>query len=312
MVSRMKRRIVYGALAGGAALAGARVARHYRRDAEAAAARLDSVDRKTIRTTVGIVEYAEQGAGDPLLVVHGIFQGCDGALLSASDLSQGRRLIAPSRFGYLGSSLAPGATPATQADAFALLLDELAIAQTDVVAISAGTTSALLFALRHPDRIKRLAVISGSWPGNPTAVAPPRWTRVFVADFPIWAVKVFARPVLLQLMGVPTGLPLTAEAASFRDAMADSMFPVGPRAQGVTFDAFISNPEVNNVPLEAITVPTLIVHAQDDPLTSHEAAERAAVRIPLARFDSVPSGGHLLLCQHEEVRSELATFLASR
>jgi hypothetical protein len=34
-------------------------------------------------------------------------------------------VIAPSRFGYLGSALRPSATPADQADAFVALLDQL-------------------------------------------------------------------------------------------------------------------------------------------------------------------------------------------
>ncbi len=36
---------------------------------------------------------------------------------------------------------------------------------------------------------------------------------------------------------------------------------------------------MNNYPLEALTVPTLIVHAKDDPLVSYAAAQRAASRI---------------------------------
>ena len=41
-------------------------------------------------------------------------------------------MIAPSQFGYLGSSLPPGATPADQADALAALLDQLRMASADV------------------------------------------------------------------------------------------------------------------------------------------------------------------------------------
>jgi pimeloyl-ACP methyl ester carboxylesterase len=47
-------------------------------------------------------------------------------------------VIAPSRFGYLGSSLPAGATPADQADAYAVLLDALGIERTAVVGCSTG------------------------------------------------------------------------------------------------------------------------------------------------------------------------------
>ena len=63
------------------------------------------------------------------------------------------------------------------------------------------------------------------------------------------------------------------------------------RAAGATFDGFVSNPDVNDCPLEAITVPTLLVHAQDDPLTSHDAAERAAISAFLAKPVTTPRPG---------------------
>ena len=143
----------------------AAVTRQFRRDDTAAGARLDAVPRRVIDTDNGKLEYAEVGDGEPVLAIHGIFGGCDAGLLSFGDLVPHRRVIAPSRFGYLGSSKPDGATPAMQADAFVDLLNALGIDQLDVVAFSAGSTSALQFALRHPDRIRHLVVMSGDWPG---------------------------------------------------------------------------------------------------------------------------------------------------
>src|SRR5687767_12788532 len=136
----MKPAIVAG-LATGLAIPAYGVYRRYRRDMNVARARLATVDRHVISTPWGAVEYAERGSGDPLLVVHGIFHNCVGGLLSIRDFS-GRRFIAPSRFGYLGSSIPPDATPADQADAFAALLDALQIDRIDVIGESAGATSA--------------------------------------------------------------------------------------------------------------------------------------------------------------------------
>jgi pimeloyl-ACP methyl ester carboxylesterase len=58
-------------------------------------------------------------------------------------------------------------------------------------------------------------------------------------------------------------------------------------------------------------VPTLIAHTKDDQLASHEASQRAAARIPGARFVSLESGGHLMLGQQKKLR-ELADFFAER
>jgi pimeloyl-ACP methyl ester carboxylesterase len=105
---------------------------------------------------------------------------------------------------------------------------------------------------------------------------------------------------------------MTGDDARFVTEFIDSLFPVAPRARGAIFDAFVSNADVNDYNLEAIRVPTLIVHTKDDPLASHDAAKRAAGRIPGARLVSLESGGHLMLGQTEIVRNELAGFLADR
>jgi pimeloyl-ACP methyl ester carboxylesterase len=309
----VKKQMLFAALLGGSAIAGQGLARRYRLDLQAAYARLAAVDRTAVMTRFGTVEYAERGSGEPLLAIHGFFGGCDEALLSLGGLAADRRAIAPSRFGYLGSSMPAGASVTVQADAYAALLDRLGIDTLDVTAISSGATSALQFALRHRDRVKRLAVISGNLPGGAAAIAPPRAARLIYRDVPMWALIVFARPILLRQIGVPNGFPLAAGDQRIVSDLIDSFFPVALKTQGVAFDAFVADPDVNNYQLEAITVPTLIVHAKDDPLVSHEAAQHAADRIPGARLLSVERGGHLLLGGHREVIGrEVTAFLAGQ
>jgi pimeloyl-ACP methyl ester carboxylesterase len=161
----------------------------YRREQAEAQSRLDAVDREILSTHLGAVEYAVRGAGAPVLVSHGIFQGCDGALLSVRELTPNRRVIAVSRFGDLGSDLPSAATPADQAEAFVAVLDHLGLAKTDVLGVSAGATAALQFAFRHPTRVKHLVIISGNLPGSTTAVAQPSWARYVNRDLPLWILK---------------------------------------------------------------------------------------------------------------------------
>src|SRR5687767_14125925 len=262
------KRLFFAALTGTAILA-FWLSRRYRRDMNAARARLAAVDRHVISTQWGVVEYAERGDGDPVLVVHGIFHNCVGGLLSVRDYSD-RRFIAPSRFGYLGSSMPLDATPAHQADALAALLDALDIDQIDVIGESAGATSALQLAFRHPERVKHLAVLVGNLPGSPTAVVQPSWAKRFNRQLPLWALRTFARSMMVRLVaGLPKGFAMSSEDARFVTEFIDSLFPVSP--EGVDFDAFVSNAHVNDYHLEAVNVPTLIVHTKDDQDASHEA-----------------------------------------
>jgi pimeloyl-ACP methyl ester carboxylesterase len=298
-----------------AALAGTAVpafwlSRRYRRDMNAARARLAAVDRHVISTRWGVVEYAERGSGDPVLVVHGIFHNCAGGLLSVRDFT-GRRFIAPSRFGYLGSSIPPDATPADQADAFAALLDALQIDRIDVIGESAGATSALQLALRHPERVKHLALLVGNLPGSPTAIVEPSVAKRFNRQLPLWLLWTFAPSMMVRLVaGLPKGFAMSREDTRYVTEFIDSLFPVSP--EGVDFDAFVGDADVNGYNLEAINVPTVIIHTKDDHVASHEASKRAAERIPGARFVSLESGGHLMVGQMNIVGAELAGFFAER
>lgn len=303
----MKRSVLAG-LAAAVAIPASGLYLRYRRDMNAAHARLAAVDRHVISSRWGAVEYAERGSGVPVLIVHGIFQHCVAGLFSVRDLLLDRRVIAPSRFGYLGSTIPTNATPAAQADALAALLDALDIGQIDVIGVSAGATSALQLALRHPDKVKHLVVLVGNLPGSPTAVVMPSSARLFNRQLPMWGLRTFAPSTLARLAGVPKGLAMTAADAQFVTEFLDSLFPVSP--DGADFDAFVSNADVNHYKLEDITVPTLIAHTRDDPLASHEASRHAAERIRGARFVSLESGGHLMLGQAKVIRDELAKFFA--
>lgn len=301
---------VAGVIAGAVAGIGL-VAARYRRYLNRARARLDAVNREVVSTEYGQMEYAEAGSGNPVLVSHGIFHGCDGGLLSARDVVAGRRVIVPSRFGYLGSAMPPAATAGDQADAFVALLDHLGIGKVDAIGISAGTGAAVQLALRHPNRVEHLVISSGNWPGSPTAEAPPGWARAFYSDRAMWTLRALVPPMMGRLMGVPQGFPSSEDDSRRMAEMLDSIFPLGPRREGALFDAYVSNPEVGTYPLEDLHVPTLILHARDDPLASHQAAVHAAQRIPRAKLVSLDSGGHLGLGQTERVRTEVSSFLAA-
>ena len=87
----------------------------------------------------GDIEYAIQGKGLPVLVVHGAGGGYDqGLLIGENYVGDGHRFIAPSRFGYVRSSIPQNGSPVAQADAYAALLDALGIERVAVVGFSDG------------------------------------------------------------------------------------------------------------------------------------------------------------------------------
>ena len=101
---------------------------------------------------------------------------------------------------------------------------------------------------------------------------------------------------------------MSSDDVRYVNEFIDTLFPMSP--EGYNFDLFVSDADVTNYALEAISVPTLIAHTKDDQLASHEASQRAAARIPGARFISLESGGHLLLGQQKKGGEELARFFS--
>jgi pimeloyl-ACP methyl ester carboxylesterase len=114
-----------------------------------------------------------------------------------------------------------------------------------------------------------------------------------------------------RICGTPKGFcPSPAEQQRLEWIM-EGLFPIGPRARGAVFDTLVSEPEVDNFPLEQLSVPTLMIHAADDALARYGTAPPAAARIPGARLVTIERGGHLYLGAEARVRQEVAAFIRS-
>lgn len=286
----------------------------YQNDIRTAQERVMSGSR-VIETRCGPIEYATIGEGPPVLVVHGAGGGYDQGLWVARDnVGEGFRIIAPSRFGYLRTPLPQDASPAAQADAHACLLDSLNISKVAVVGISAGAPSSMQFALRYPERTSSLVlIVPGTYtPENPVespgpAPLPFVFSTIFKSDFPLWvAMKVDPSSVLYAL-----GVPPSSQARltdTQKDELMSSLLPYSPRIDGMVNEGKVFS-VLDRYPLENITAPTLVISAADDPWKTYDAAKYTAENIPGAKFIGFETGGHLLIGQEEEVRSEVAQFI---
>ena len=76
------------------------------------------------------------------------------------------------------------------------------------------------------------------------------------------------------------------------------MHPISLREQGIYNDRV---PQTRDYPLERITIPTLVIHAEDDSLISFSNGRHTARGIPGAQFVRFQSGGHLLLGQYTRI-----------
>lgn len=285
----------------------------YRREIDAARKRLADREHRIVRDSrFEDIEYTEWGEGPAMLLSHPLFGGFDMMTgFAETFVGAGHWFIAPSRFGYLGSSLPPAAMPAGQADAYALLLDALSIDRAAVFGYSGGGPSAIQFALRHADRTTALILMASALPGK--AGAPPKAVAqaFFGSDLLFWILKSYAPSLFARILGMPKGFRPTPEQRGRIGQTMDSLFPIHPRKRGVLFDLYVSNPDVQTYPLEKISAPTLIINAKDDGLSAFDNAVRASERITRSKLTAANRGGHLLLGSETRIQQEIAAFARS-
>lgn len=287
----------------------------YRKDIRAIR---DAVDRRSTiaETTAGEVEYAEAGEGEPMLVIHGAGGGYDQGLLLASDFDGDYRFIAPSRFGYLKTPVPADASPAAQADAHAALLDILGIKRAIVMAASAGGPSAIELALRHPERVSALILLVPRTYHPTQAVGadesvPSRAVLRLIeqsADFLFWLAMRVSRGSVVRFFGVPPEVDAKAseEDRARVSELMTSVLPLSARVRGIQVDSLT---QMSPWPLERITVPTLVISAEDDLYKTLPGARFTAEHIPNAELKVLPSGGHLMVGRGAQVQKLVGDFL---
>ena len=274
-----------------------------------------SADSKIIQTSRGQVEYDMRGHGPTVLHFHGGNVGHNGWFFLAHLVEGGYRLLTPDRPGYLGTLLANNGSPEAQADLAAALLDALAIDAVAVVGISAGGPGALQFVLRHPDRAKALILLSAisrrtglsEDQMNSTLgrlVMTPRFQNpaYFLINqamkrIPSLALQDYVRTETTYDMktGKRYIKQILADPAQRQQVMdlADAIVPALPRFEGVSNDLNVQQ-SLDNLPLEQIQIPTLIVGSKNDGDIGYENSTNSHAKIPNAELITVEQFGHFI------------------
>ena len=246
---------------------------------------------------------SDPAAGETLLSVHGLYGGYDQAFENVGSLSSRYRILAPSRFGYPGSSVKGEGTPREQAEAYAELLDRLGIEQVFILGVSAGGTPAIRFALDFPLRAKGLILYCSAAPWNekpariPSLMGPP---PIMNHDLPMW----LAFPLYRRLYGMAADV-------------VHGMLPLSRRKEGADLDARIVNRDMavnfEAYPIEEMHVPVLLLHARDDRMAPFKGpagqVEGSLHRYPNLETKIFETGGHLMTGHSRETDATVVEFI---
>lgn len=269
------------------------------------------------------VHVIEAGEGPPVLHLHG--GGTSSlSLLPLFEHLEGVRVFAVDRPGF-GLSDPVHVPRERYRDAAVEFVDEVVDAlglETPALAGgSGGGLWALWYALAHPERVRRLALLTGVplLPG--TRVPVPLWITVtpVLGELLARAVKpnekmvvrfmasmgekdtIVRYPDLIESL-VAAGDDPIAAATSFAEHRA-VISPLSPR--------FRHSLRVRPDELRRLTVPTLMIWGDHDPIGGVEAAQATARLIPTAQLEVLPAGHVPYLGHPERVAELLSTFVRS-
>ncbi len=245
------------------------------------------------------LSYLDEGAGAPLVFVHGLLGSHRGWAHLVADLASERRVIAPDLLGH-GTSAKPVGDYSLGSHAAILrdLLDHLGVERVDLVGHSLGGGIALQFTYLFPDRVARLVLVSSGGLGREVGL-PLRAATLPGAELvlPLLAstwVRERAEAVGQRLAraGIRPRADVTegwrgfvslADAETRRAFLATSRSVIDPGGQTVT--------AVPRLSLVA-QLPTLLVWGARDRLIPLRHGILAAQSIPGSRVEVFESAGH--------------------
>lgn len=257
------------------------------------------------------IGYYDRGSGNTLLLLHGMFGDYLDWEPVLEPLSRKHRVIAPDLPGF-GSSAKPkveytGDFFVSQIEGF---LSRLGLARVTLVGNSFGGILALLFALRHPERIERLILITSGglhfWTEkerkdalarfsteNLNKLSPAVHEKLFLPLFVHAPPHIGARYLAKQ--NAKLARP---DFAEYTHVLHSSVL--------LALDANLQEQ------VREIKVPTLLIHGDMDRVIPLAAMETAVQRFPLAQLQVIPGCGHVpQLEQPGAVIAAIESFIAA-
>jgi 2-hydroxy-6-oxonona-2,4-dienedioate hydrolase len=255
-----------------------------------------------------------------VLIVHGAEGGFDQGLdMTGTMAERGYRLIAPSRFGYLrstmpeksydrdaGRCLCPTSRPSWHRQGGCWV----------VVGISAGARSSLQFAIRHPDRCRALVLlVPANYLPAGTAIHGGAVVSAMVhSNFVAWALlklmPIMPGGMTRMMLGTDSavvGAADSSEQVRVRQVL-DHLQPVSQRIAGMNFDIQTATTREPYL-IEKIACPLLAISAEDDRFGTASRAKYIATSVRDGRVILFPTGGHALVGHYDDALRDITSFL---
>jgi pimeloyl-ACP methyl ester carboxylesterase len=240
-------------------------------------------------------------SGALVLLLHG--GGTDSSSLSwgllLPELAQAHTVIAPDWPGYGQSERSPRPyyTQEYYLDFLESFLDVLRIERLNLAGNSMGGGLALGFALRHPERVERLALLDsyGLAEHAPYHFLSYLFVRVGWLNRLTWALVRRSRSLAGYSLRSIFHDPKRIAPELVDQVYAEIRRPYPGRAFEAIQRSELLPGRLRTVympRLGELRLPVLLVHGEFDPLVPLQAARQAQARLPDARLEVIPGCGH--------------------
>ncbi len=255
--------------------------------------------------TAAGIGYVDRGAGEAVVLVHGVGMNADVWAPQIDALAATRRVIAMDMPGH-GMSVPPPADAGLMDFVAALdgLLNTLGIERANLVGHSMGALVVLGYALRHPGRVLRVAALNAVYCRDGAARLAVRERARQIADS---GATVDVEAPLRRWFGPTPNRDELNAMTSVRHWLAQ----VDAGGYAVAYRVFATSDSAHAGHLQTLDCPALFLTGELDPNSTPAMSQRMAAEAPHGKAVVVPGQRHMVsLVAPDIVNAALADWLA--
>lgn len=235
------------------------------------------------------LRYLQSGtAGPAVVLLHGwsAFKEIWWSTLLA--LAPHARAFAPDMPGHGGSPLAGSTRMALIAERIARFCTEIETGPLTLVGHSMGGNVAVELALARPDLVRRLVLVDAAVESSEM----PAYTRSYLSSAYGWAMMRASMKLAGQAARIGARIPHVHGGGLVRSALRRASY--WPRHDAAALHLLLNELVGNSLGerLHAISVPTLVISGEFDPLVPPALSQRTAAAIPDAHYTLIRGAGH--------------------
>ncbi len=235
------------------------------------------------------LHVTEEGAGPPLLLLHGLSANAKMMEPEIVGLAHSFRVIAPDLRGHGRSDRPAAYTLHDHVQDLLGLLDAIELERAAVLGVSMGSYVAQALTIAAPERVSALVLVVTKAGGTTSSTA--RYLAEHAAELQEMTPEQIRLWLGSRMFAPQTPAAVKQGFAAFMAEQERTGMTLNPQqleAANRAMEGFDFRPD-----LPQLNVPTLVISGRHDILNPPEAGEEVARLIPNARFEVMEDAGHL-------------------